>query len=50
MKDVILDPFFGSGTTGVVAYKLNRKWVGIDIKEEYCEMAKDRILGTTKYA
>ena len=41
---VVLDPFCGSGTTGVVAYKLNRKFIGIDLNKEYCEIAKKRIL------
>ena len=40
---VVLDPFFGSGTTGMVARKLRRKWIGIDINEQYCGMALDRI-------
>jgi len=40
----VLDPFMGSGTTAVVAESLNRRWVGIDLKEEYCEMAVTRVL------
>lgn len=40
---VILDPFMGSGTTAVVAKKLNRKYIGIDLSPEYCEMAENRI-------
>lgn len=40
---IVLDIFFGSGTTGIVAEELNRKWVGIDISEEYCKMAIGRI-------
>ncbi len=39
----VLDPFFGAGTTGLVAQKLGRNFIGIDIKQEYCEMARDRI-------
>ena len=46
-NDVVLDPFSGSGTTVVAAQKMNRKWVGIDINEEYLKMAKDRILDKT---
>ncbi|MCS4182170.1 DNA-methyltransferase [Salinibacter ruber] len=40
---VVLDPFIGSGTTGVVARKLGRKFVGIDSNEEYCKMTKERV-------
>ena len=40
----ILDPFFGSGTTGIACEKLNRKWIGIEISEDYCKIAKKRIL------
>jgi site-specific DNA-methyltransferase (adenine-specific)/modification methylase len=42
-SDLILDPFFGSGTTGVACEKLNRKYIGIEISEKYCEIAKKRI-------
>jgi len=41
---VVLDPFFGSGTTGVVAQNLSRHWLGIDRSAEYCAMAKNRLL------
>jgi len=41
--DTILDPFFGAGTTGVAAYKHDRKFVGIELNPEYCEIAKQRI-------
>lgn len=42
----ILDPFMGSGTTGVVAKKLNRSFIGIEIDEEYFKIAKERIKKT----
>lgn len=42
-NDVILDPFLGSGTTAVVAKKLGRKFIGIEISEDYCKIAKDRL-------
>ncbi|MGN1295323.1 MAG: DNA-methyltransferase [Bacilli bacterium] len=42
-KDVILDPFMGSGTTGYVAKKLNRYFVGIEKDNNYFEIAKNRI-------
>ena len=40
---VVLDPFLGSGTTALVALKLGRRFVGIEINREYCEMALRRI-------
>lgn len=42
-NDLILDPFFGSGTTGVVAIEYNRRFLGFEINEEYCEIAKERL-------
>jgi modification methylase len=41
--DVILDPFFGTGTTGAVARRLGRKFVGIEREEAYAKIAKRRI-------
>lgn len=41
--DVVLDPFMGSGTTGAVCKKLNRNFIGIELDEEYFNMAKMRI-------
>jgi site-specific DNA-methyltransferase (adenine-specific)/modification methylase len=41
--DVVLDPFFGSGTTGAVAKKLKRHYVGIEREPAYVEIARDRI-------
>ena len=41
--DVVLDPFNGSGTTTVVAYQLGRRYVGIDISENYVENARKRL-------
>lgn len=43
--DVVLDPFFGSGTTGVAAQELKRKFIGIEINEEYYRIACDRLKG-----
>ena len=43
-NDLVLDPFVGSGTTATVCEKLNRRWIGIEINEEYCEIAKARLL------
>ena len=41
--DVILDPFFGSGTTGAVAKMLGRNWIGIERDEKYIQVAQKRI-------
>jgi site-specific DNA-methyltransferase (adenine-specific) len=41
--DVILDPFFGSGTTGAVAKKLHRSWIGIELEPTYIEIAQKRL-------
>jgi len=44
---VILDPFMGSGTTGVAAKNLNRNFIGIEMDGKYFEVAKERINGQT---
>ncbi len=40
---IVLDPFFGSGTTGVVALKQNKKFIGIELNKEYIGIAKKRL-------
>ncbi len=42
-KDIVLDPFIGSGTTAVAAKKFNRKFIGIDINPEYVAVTEDRL-------
>jgi DNA modification methylase len=44
--DIILDPFNGVGTTTVVAKRLSRNYIGIDISEEYCKKAEERLKNT----
>jgi site-specific DNA-methyltransferase (adenine-specific) len=44
----VLDPFCGSGTTGMACKKLDRDFIGIDISPEYCELARKRIENTYK--
>jgi DNA modification methylase len=41
--DIVIDPFFGSGTTGLVAANYERPFIGIEIKTEYIEIAKKRL-------
>jgi len=41
--DVVLDPFFGSGTVGIVAKRLKRHFIGIEINSNYCKLAEERI-------
>jgi DNA modification methylase len=41
---IVLDPFIGSGTTAVAAKQLGRRYVGIDINEEYCQIARQRLM------
>jgi DNA modification methylase len=40
---VVLDPFFGAGTTGLVAKQLNRNFLGIDLNAEYVKIAEERL-------
>lgn len=42
--DRILDPFFGSGTTGVVCNEMGRNCIGIELKQEYADLARERLL------
>jgi DNA modification methylase len=41
--DFILDPFMGSGTTGVACMNLGRKFIGIEIEKRYFDIAAERI-------
>ena len=44
--DVVLDPFFGTGTTGAVARRLGRNWIGIEREKRYVKVARERIDST----
>jgi site-specific DNA-methyltransferase (adenine-specific) len=41
--DLVLDPFNGSGTTGLIANKYGRKYIGIDIEKDYLDLTLRRI-------
>ncbi len=47
-NDLILDPFLGSGTTAIACGEMNRKWIGIEKEEKYCEISAKRIEQETK--
>lgn len=40
--DLVLDPFLGSGTTGAMAERLGRRWIGIELSAEYAALARRR--------
>ena len=42
--DTVLDPFLGSGSTLIACALLNRKGIGVEIDENYCKLAKNRLL------
>jgi len=44
--DVVLDPFFGTGTTGAIARRLGRRWIGIEREPAYVKVARERIDST----
>ncbi len=48
--DIVLDPFFGTGTTGAVAKRLGRDWVGIEQEKKYVSYAEQRIAEVKKLA
>ena len=47
--DLVLDPFFGSGTTGCVAQALERRWIGIELNESYIEIANQKLASQNAY-
>ncbi|MCP5432132.1 MAG: site-specific DNA-methyltransferase, partial [Alphaproteobacteria bacterium] len=48
--DLVLDPFFGTGTTGVVAKRLNRRFIGIEREKAYLDVARARLAATEPHA
>ncbi len=47
-NDIVLDPFFGTGTTGVSCKELNRNFIGFEIEEKYVQASKNRLNGIKK--
>ncbi len=47
--DIVLDPFMGSGTTGAIAKKLGRKFIGIEKEDDYIKVANERIANAKPY-
>lgn len=45
-EDIVFDPMAGSGTTGIEAYRLNRKFILCDLSKEYCNIVQERFLDT----
>ena len=41
--DIVLDPFLGSGTTALAAIEANRSYIGIELMEQYAELARKRV-------
>jgi len=48
--DVVLDPFFGTGTTGAVAHRLHRHFIGVEVDQSYAQLAVARIESITQAA
>ena len=47
-NDIVLDPFNGVGTTTLVAWKLRRRFIGIDVSQQYCDMALQRLVSAAE--
>jgi DNA modification methylase len=41
---IVMDPFMGSGTTAISSITHKRKFIGFELKEEYCRLAKNRVV------
>ena len=47
--DLVLDPFFGTGTTGAVAKRLGRRFIGCERDPKYAKAAEQRIAGSSRW-
>ena len=47
--DVVLDPFAGSGSSLVTAALLRRDYIGVELEQEYCQLAEKRLAGVARY-
>jgi DNA modification methylase len=47
-NDIVLDPFNGAGTTTLVAWKQHRRFIGIDVSQQYCDMALQRLVNASE--
>jgi len=45
---IVLDPFIGSGTTAIAAESCRREWIGLELSNDYCKVARERIQATRK--
>lgn len=49
LGDLVLDPFLGSGTTAVAAALAARRYLGVELEERYCELARKRVAGAARH-
>ncbi|MHA1221958.1 MAG: DNA-methyltransferase [Candidatus Heimdallarchaeaceae archaeon] len=47
--DIVVDPFMGVGATAIAAESMNRKWIGIELSQKYCELASERVKNWEHY-
>ena len=47
--DTVLDPFLGSGTTAVAAALAGRRYLGVELEERYCDLARNRLAGVARF-